>query len=72
MEIRLREAPLEGVEVRDFGTLASTARFWPAFEEQRQCFHAEARPGWVVALADRPRAFQGCRATVMAELVAVC
>ncbi len=56
--------------MRGFGSFASAARFWPAFEEQRQYFRAVATAGHVVSLGDRRRLFQERWATIMAEMVA--
>ncbi len=64
--VQQRDSPLRG-----FGSFASAARFCHACEEQRQHFRAMARPGQVVSLGDRRRAFQERWATVMADLAAV-
>jgi putative transposase len=56
--------------MRGFGSFAAAARFCLAFEEQRQYFRAQARPGAPVSLAERRRRFQERWAAATAEMTA--
>ncbi len=56
--------------MRGFGSFDSAARCCSTFEEQRQYFRAQARPGAIVSLADRRRRFQDRWAGIIAELAA--
>ncbi len=56
--------------MRGFGSFTAAARFCSGFEEQRQCFRAQARAGEPVSLAARRRRFQERWAAVMAEMTA--
>jgi transposase-like protein len=54
--------------MRGFGSFASAARFWPAFEEQRQYFRAVSQSDEQVSLAERRYGFQQRWTTIIAEL----
>ncbi len=54
--------------MRGFGAFASAARCCPAFEEQRQYFRVQVRPGAPVSLAERRRRFRERWGAVMAEM----
>jgi transposase-like protein len=56
--------------MRGFGSVASAARFCPAFEEQRQYFRAQRSIGERVSLAERRRLFRERWATLLGELMA--
>ena len=56
--------------MRGFGSIASAARFCPAFEEQRQYCRARQRMGEQVSLAERRRLFRDRWTTLLSEVVA--
>src|SRR5215211_5662672 len=56
--------------MRGFGSVASAARFCPAFEEQRQYFRARRRMGEGVSLAGQRRLFRDRWATLLTEVMA--
>ena len=56
--------------MRGFGSVASAARFCPAFEEQRQYFRARRSIGERVALAEQRRLFRTRWATLLREVMA--
>ncbi len=56
--------------MRGFGSVASAARFCPAFEEQRQYFRARQRMGERVSLAEQRRLLRERWATLVGEILA--
>ncbi len=56
--------------MRGFGSVASAARFCPAFEEQRQYFRARQRMGERVSLAEQRGRFRERWATLLDEVMA--
>ncbi len=56
--------------MRGFGTIASAARFCPAFEEQRQYFRARTTMHERVALGDQRCRFRARWATLRGEILA--
>ncbi|HSH82280.1 MAG TPA: DDE-type integrase/transposase/recombinase [Herpetosiphonaceae bacterium] len=56
--------------MRGFGSVASAARFCPAFEEQRQYFRPRTRLGERVSLRDQRHRFRACWATLLDEVMA--
>ncbi len=56
--------------MRGFGTIASAARFCPAFEEQHQHFRARQTMGERVSLAERRRLFRDRWAALPGKIVA--
>src|SRR5215216_5588799 len=56
--------------MRGFGSVASAARFCPAFEEQRQYFRARRSMGERVPLAEHRRLFRERWATLVGEILA--
>ena len=64
--IKQRSYPMRG-----FGSVASAARFCPAFEEQRQYFRARTTTHERVSLGDQRCRFRARWATLRGEMVAV-
>ncbi len=56
--------------MRGFGSVASAARFCPAFEEQRQYFRARRTTGGHVSLADQRQQFQERWEALLGEVMA--
>jgi putative transposase len=56
--------------MRGFGSVASAARFCPAFEEQRQYFRARQQVGEYIPLAEQRRLFRERWATLLREILA--
>ena len=55
--------------MRGFGSVASAARFCPAFEEQRQYFRARRTMGEGISLAERRRLFRERWAALLSEVM---
>ncbi len=56
--------------MRGFGSVASAARFYPAFEEQRQYFRTRTKLGERISLAEHRRLFQDRWARMLTALAA--